>query len=383
MPLVWIPSNDYRLIAVNALTDDLVINMPLIVRGEEKSISGSFGLYDQTTPSLVVDQKDGIVIFGSSGSEATNSGRGFFVGLNVNNDPPTILWRTFMIPPQDGSDPSWSINSVNSLQHAYIFDGQKAIDLKALPASPLRDMLYADWGNFGFNGTRSFAGADPGWGGSWEWDNQTGIAYVSTAEPAPDYNATTRPGPNLWSDSIIAMDPTTGRFIWAFQTTPHDMWDWDCSWGVSIANINIGGTLKRAVFKGCKNEFLYALDAATGSLLWALQPSGTRYTQHFGANGSPLTDPTNMQTMTRPDICCPKKTCIQFPGGGGALESDLAVDPVKQMVFLGAYNNGGPIHIFDAEPPFNGCKLNPPGSLAYLDSCGWNNDIGSDVFPGP
>jgi len=385
-PLIWVPGNDYHVFAYNALTGDLVINVQILNLETQKKFAGNFGSYDQETPSIVFDEKDGILIFGAGTSEAVNAGRGFFQGYDVNSDPPKLLWTQFMIPPQDGSDPNWDINSVASMDYAWMeANGVDAINLKALTATQLHDMLYGDWGNFGFNGTHSSAGAGVGWGGSWEYDDTTGLAYVATGQPAPDFNATTRPGPNLWTDAIWAMNPTTGRIVWATQTTAHDLWDYDCSRGVVTGNVQVSGATHHAVFKGCKNGILYALDASTGQPLWALVPPGTRYSPsvHSPTNGKILLDPTSKTDMTKPDEFYPATTGYQTPGGTGAIESDFAFDQSTNTIFLAGYNDGGKINIFDVGPKtYNGCKLNTPGTYAYSVTCGWGASIGADNYPG-
>src|SRR2546428_11313864 len=244
-PLVWAATNNYTVVALNALTGDKVMAFPYIKATD--AIPGNFGKYDMITPTLVFDEQRQIMVAGSSGSEGANSGRGFYAGYDVSTPTPKLLWRTFMIPPQDGSDPNWAIKSVQGMDHAYIFTGKTAVDLKALTAQQLNQSLYNDWGNvnrtgaFGFDEKRSYVGADPAWGGSWAVDQTTGTAYVGTAQPAPHAKADNRTGPNLWSDSVIAIDTGTGRFKWAFQTTAHDLVDWDCAWSVVLANATIGG----------------------------------------------------------------------------------------------------------------------------------------------
>src|SRR3989442_12765896 len=126
------------------------------------------------------------------------------------------------MPPQDGTDPSWSLNSVGNMSYAWIFHGGQNVNLKTLSAAQQRTLLYNDWGNMGFNGTRSYAGTGLGWGGAWVNDPATGIGYVATAQPGPDFNATTRPGPNLWSNSILAIEMTIGKIMWVFQSWHHD-----------------------------------------------------------------------------------------------------------------------------------------------------------------
>ena len=60
------------------------------------------------------------------------------------------------------------------------------------------------------------AGSNFNWGGNWALDENTVIAYVVTAQPSPDFNANGSTRSNLWSDAVIAVNVTTGKFIWAF-----------------------------------------------------------------------------------------------------------------------------------------------------------------------
>jgi outer membrane protein assembly factor BamB len=195
-------------------------------------------------------------------------------------------------------------------------------------------MLYGDWGNFGFNGAQSFAGTDGGWGGSDASDPQTGIVYVGTGQPSPDWNATTRPGLDLWSSSVLAIDELTGRLVWAFQTSPHDLGDYDCSWSVMLANAAVGGQTQKVVMKGCKNGYFYGLDAATGKMLWYFDaPSIER------AAASAILDPTNKTDMEKPWANYPSvKPYIQNPCHSGGIESDPAYDPVNNIAVVVTYN---------------------------------------------
>ncbi len=246
-------------------------------------------------------------------SEGANAGRGFFVAYDITQTPPKLLWRSFLIPPQDGSDPAWSIHSVDNMSNAWIFNGTGAVDLKQLQSSNpslFNQTLYGDWGNFGFNGTNSFAGGATGWAGSDALDTITGIAYVGTAQTSPDFNASTRPGPNLWTNSILAINITNGKFIWGFKAVPHDMWDYDCSWNVILHNATINGVTQPTVFKGCKNGYVYALSAKTGQLLWYFKGSSMIQTQWT----IPL-NPLNKSDMTKPWPNYPSKgSYLMEPG---------------------------------------------------------------------
>ncbi|MFI5450318.1 MAG: hypothetical protein ACHQ03_11210 [Candidatus Bathyarchaeia archaeon] len=331
-PLIWLESNNDTVYAYNALTGDFVLKIPTLLPFEK--VPGNFGIYGTQSRSVLIDDQHGIILVGSGGTESDAMGRGYFEAYNVTANPPTRMWRSFIIPPQDGTNPSWDISSVQNMTYAYIFNGTAAIDLKSLPNSTLYQMLYGDWGNFGNNGTYSFAGANTGWGGSWALDPSSEIAYVSTANTGADWNGSTRPGPNLWADSVMAVNLTSGKFIWAFQTTAHDNWDFDCSWSVMLANVTIGGQQQQVVYKGCKNGYFYALSAKTGALLWYFSPPNIKRTEY-----TQLYDPLNTTEMKKPWANYPSTaTFLQNPCSSGGFESNPAFNPATGFVYVAAYN---------------------------------------------
>ncbi|MFI5419673.1 MAG: PQQ-binding-like beta-propeller repeat protein, partial [Nitrososphaerales archaeon] len=349
-PLIWIITNSYQIFALTALTGDVVENFSPLDLNLTRAIAGDFGGYDQDTPSILVDQQRGILLFSPSVSEGDSSGRGMFEGWNVTSKVPAMLWRTFMIPPQDGTNPNWSLESVENMTHAYIFNGKSAIDLKALPQSELQSVLKGDWGDFGFNGSISLAGGGGGWGGSWAIDESTGTAYLGTSTAAPDWNATNRPGPDLWTNSILALNETNGKINWAFQAIPHSLGDFDCSWNVLLANVTINNHNTEAVFKGCKGGYLFALNAHTGAMLWYLKPPSIKWDSVI-----PL-DPLNSTQMSGYNwYGYPSKSpVLQNPGDTGSLESDIAYDPTSNTIFLAPYNDPKLFTIADVSPPKNG-----------------------------
>ncbi len=115
-------------------------------------------------------------------------------------------------------------------------------------------------------------------------DTRHGIVYVSTSQASPGWNGTYRPGPDLYADSIIALNATNGDMIWFYQTTPHDLYDFDCGWNTVLGNVTLGGSTQEAVFKACKNGYLYALNALTGKLLWYFDPPTV--TRHLTGNAN-------------------------------------------------------------------------------------------------
>lgn len=363
-PLIWVISNTYQVFALDAYTGDLLISFnPLI---QSKMISGNFGIYDVDTPSISIDDSRGLLLFGPSVSEGESSGRGMVEGWNVNVSPPTLLWQEFIIPPQNGQDPGWSLKSVQNMSHAYIFNGSSPLDLKSLSPDVLRSMLYGDWGSFGFDGTRSYAGASTAWGGSWAMDSKAGVAYIGTSTATPDWNATDRPGPNLWSDSVLAVNVTSGRLIWGFQALPHPLGDFDCSWNVVLANETVAGHVTPVVFKGCKFGYIFALDAKTGGMLWYLKPPSIHWVNVGVANPLDANAMTGVNWIGYPS----KGSVLQNPSDTGALESDLAFDPSSNTIFAAVYNSPKSFPMTD---------VGAPRTTAF-DMNQWEFDWGVNIF---
>jgi outer membrane protein assembly factor BamB len=339
-PLVWIVANDFHVFALNALTGDIKmawqpVNESLLAPG---AVTGNYGQYSVLGNGLIIDDKRGIVMFGPGDTEGTSAGRGFWEAYNVSTGTPKYMWQDFIMPPQDGKDPGWSLSSVNNMTHAYIFNGTAAVDLKSLSPSVLNSTLYGDWGTLGFNGTHSAAGTNTAWGGEMALDPVTGMAYVATSQVAPDWNATFRPGPNLWSDSILSINDTSGKIDWGFQTTSHDLWDYDCSWSVVLGNTTVNGQSQETVFKGCKNGYVYALNAQTGAMIWDFNPPSVLRLNCPNGQPNGLFDPRNATEMHQATECNSKTWVIQNPTDTGGIESDPSYNPVTGMVYVATYN---------------------------------------------
>jgi outer membrane protein assembly factor BamB len=100
--------------------------------------------------------------------------------------------------------------------------------------------------------------------------DEHGSMYIGVANPAPFPGTSqfpwgsSRPGPNLYTDSIVKLNASTGKLEWYYQLTPHDLYDWDLQDPPILANV--GG--RQVVLGAGKSGFVVALDAATGKLLW-------------------------------------------------------------------------------------------------------------------
>ena len=125
-------------------------------------------------------------------------------------------------------------------------------------------------------------------GGAATWsggalDPKTGIYYVPTGNPSPTYIDKSRPGPNLYSGSMLAIDARTGYILWAKQLVSPNTKDWDGGLGASLATISSITTTasspsnnnvksERVIVHGTKRGDAYALDAIKGSACWNVLP---------------------------------------------------------------------------------------------------------------
>ena len=130
------------------------------------------------------------------------------------------------------------------------------------------------------------------WGGdSWKhggapiwltgsYDPESNLTYWGTGNPGPDWNPDVRPGDNLYSSSVVALDADTGKLKWHFQFTPHDEWDWDSVQVPVLADLEWKGRPRKTMLWGNRNGFFYVLDRGTGEFL-----SGTPFVKQTWAKG--------------------------------------------------------------------------------------------------
>jgi PQQ-dependent dehydrogenase (methanol/ethanol family) len=99
-------------------------------------------------------------------------------------------------------------------------------------------------------------------------DTTTGMVYVGTGTPSPVLLGTGRKGANLYTDSILALNAMTGKLIWYYQEVPHDVWNYGAASPVVIFDTTVNGKKVHAVGEAGKEGHFYALNAATGKLLF-------------------------------------------------------------------------------------------------------------------
>jgi alcohol dehydrogenase (cytochrome c) len=135
------------------------------------------------------------------------------------------------------------------------------------------------------------------------YDADLNLMYWGVGNPGPDWNGDGRPGDNLYTDSVIALDPDTGRLKWHYQFTPHDEFDYDATQIQVLADITYQGQMRKVLMTANRNGVFYVLDRATGQFLEATPFAKVNWVNGWDAKGRPnrVLAPTPEGTLVYPN----------------------------------------------------------------------------------
>ena len=142
-------------------------------------------------------------------------------------------------------------------------------------------------------------GGDPpetGGGGTWttgSYDPETDTIYWATGNPYPDGDDRHRPGDNLYTNSILALNPSDGALKWYYQVTPHDVHDWDTTAPLLLTDAIFQGEKRQLLLHADKNGFMYVLDRTNGHVLLAKPFVKVTWAAGIGPDGRPQRLPDN------------------------------------------------------------------------------------------
>ncbi|HEV2984537.1 MAG TPA: PQQ-dependent dehydrogenase, methanol/ethanol family [Vicinamibacterales bacterium] len=159
------------------------------------------------------------------------------------------------------------------------------------------------------------------------YDPGARLLYWPTGNPCPDYNGDERKGDNLYSASVVALDPDTGKLRWHYQFTPHDLHDWDANETPVLVDTLFGGHRRKLMLQGNRNGFFYVLDRLTGKVLLA-EPfvKNVTWASAIGPDGRPKLLPGNDPTVEGQRVC---------PAVAGAANwTSTAFSPITQLFYL-------------------------------------------------
>ena len=121
-------------------------------------------------------------------------------------------------------------------------------------------------------GSETWSGTaiEVGGGATWltgSYDAESGLLYWTTGNPFPDTDATERGGVNLYTNSVVALDVSSGKLQWYFQFTPNDVHDWDATEPVLLVDTKFQGRDRKLLLQANRNGFYYVLDRTSGEFL--------------------------------------------------------------------------------------------------------------------
>ena len=170
-----------------------------------------------------------------------------------------------------------------------------------------------------------------GGGSTWvtgSYDASLDLLYWGVGNPASDYSGDARPGDNLYTNSVIAIHPSTGKLAWHFQFTPHDEHDWDATQTPLLTDISINGINRKVICWPNRNGFYYVLDRVTGEFLTGVPYVVQNWAKGLDAKGRPI--PSDA-------FEAPESGRLTKPASSGATNwQNAAMDQARGLIFVHA-----------------------------------------------
>jgi alcohol dehydrogenase (cytochrome c) len=150
------------------------------------------------------------------------------------------------------------------------------------------------------------------------YDPDLNTLYWGTGNAAPDYDGSVRPGDDLYTASLLAIDPDTGKLKWYFQFTPHDLYDYDGAETPVLVDMQYQGKPRKLLIEANRNGFIYLLDRTNGQFLSATPfAKKINWATGMDANGRPMV--TDLKPTPDGTLICPGVVGANSAGGSGDL----------------------------------------------------------------
>lgn len=280
--MLYLGTFDGRLIALDARTGKPLWSVVTVDQSRPYTITGA--------PRVI----RGKVMIGNGGAEF--GVRGYISAYDGRTG--RMIWRWYSVP----GDPALGFEQPELAMAARTWAGQ--------------------WWKTGGGGTI--------WD-SMAYDPDLNLMYVGVGNGTP-WNHMLRSegkGDNLFLSSIVALDPDTGAYVWHYQTTPGESWDFTATQSLILADLKIDGALRKVIMQAPKNGFFYVLDRRTGELL-----SANNFVTVNWASG---VDMKTGRPIENPDARFRTKPFLIMPSGMGAHNwHSMAFSPRSGLVYIPA-----------------------------------------------
>ena len=158
------------------------------------------------------------------------------------------------------------------------------------------------------------------------YDPDLNLTYWGTGNPHPVLAGNVRKGDNLYTCSIVALDPDTGKLVWVFQPSPHDTHDWDAAETTVLFDAQFKGRARKLLAQASRNGYFFVLDRATGECLVTSQFVPSNWASGVDAKGRPISDPAREPQ--------PDGTLVKGAGSGGTNWMAPSFDPQTGLFYV-------------------------------------------------
>ncbi|RJF70843.1 PQQ-dependent dehydrogenase, methanol/ethanol family [Rhodopseudomonas palustris] len=320
---VFVGAYDGRLVALDAATGQKVWEKDTLIDHEHSyTITGAPRVFN------------GKVVIGNGGAEY--GARGYVTAYDAENG--NQAWRWFTVP----GDPSKPFEDESMEKAAKTWD----------PA-----------GKWWVNG-----------GGGTAWDTITfdpdlNMVYIGTGNGSPWNRHLRSPagGDNLYLASLVALNADTGKYIWHYQETPGDNWDYTSTQPMILADLTIEGQPRKVILHAPKNGFFFVVDRTNGKFISAKNFVDVNWATGYDADGRPIENPEARSA---------DKGFDSIPGPYGAHNwHPMSFNPQTGLVYLPA--QGVPVNL-TGEKALNQNKTEP---FKFGSATGWNVGFALNATP--
>jgi alcohol dehydrogenase (cytochrome c) len=168
-----------------------------------------------------------------------------------------------------------------------------------------------------------------GCGATWmtgSYDPELDLLYWAVGNPCPDFNGDERQGDNLYTASVLALRPKTGKLVWYYQFSPHDTHDWDAQEPLLLVDEVFQGQPRKLLLQANRNGFFYVLDRTNGKVLLGEPFVKQTWAKGLDENGRPIVLP-NTEPTEEGVVVCPSM-------GGGTNWYSASYHPVTKLFYV-------------------------------------------------